>query len=197
MTDSKCSFCSIPPDRIVLENDYAVVIRDGFPVSEGHSLIIPKRHVSSWFETHAIEKAAILQAMDEAKEQIDKEYAPDGYNVGIIVGVVDQQSTRYFSYGETEFGNGITPDENSVFEIGSVSKVFTSILLADMVARGEVKLDDPIPQLDLEMTVQDEEQLVLVFVVVPDELPFELGQLDLLSVQLSDDPGAPVIAELR
>ena len=84
-----------------------------------------------------------IEISDEVKSSI-RARVDNGYNVGIIVGVVDQQSTRYFSYGETEFGNGITPDENSVFEIGSISKVFTSILLAEMVARGEVKLDDPI-----------------------------------------------------
>ena len=95
MSEKTCPFCSISPDRIVLENDYAVVIRDGFPVSEGHTLIIPKRHVSSWFETHAIEKAAILQAMDEAKEQIDKEYAPDGYNVGINDGEAAGQTVLH------------------------------------------------------------------------------------------------------
>jgi D-alanyl-D-alanine-carboxypeptidase/D-alanyl-D-alanine-endopeptidase len=87
--------------------------------------------------------AQSIEISDEVKSSI-RARVDNGYNVGIIVGVVDQQGTRYFSYGETEFGNGITPDENSVFEIGSISKVFTSILLADMIARGEVKLDDPI-----------------------------------------------------
>ena len=95
MTDSKCSFCSLPPDRIVMENDHAVVIRDGFPVSEGHTLVIPKRHVSSWFETHAIEKAAILQAMDESKLQLDEQHAPDGYNVGINDGEAAGQTVHH------------------------------------------------------------------------------------------------------
>ncbi|UCD24984.1 MAG: serine hydrolase, partial [Gemmatimonadota bacterium] len=80
---------------------------------------------------------------DEVKASI-RARVDNGYNIGIIIGVVDPQGTSYFSYGETQFGNGITPNENSVYEIGSISKVFTSILLADMVARGEVSLDDPI-----------------------------------------------------
>jgi diadenosine tetraphosphate (Ap4A) HIT family hydrolase len=95
MPNIPCPFCSISPDRIIMENDYAVVIRDGFPVSEGHTLVIPKRHVSSWFETHAIEKAAILQAMDEVKEQLDKDHTPDGYNVGINDGEAAGQTVLH------------------------------------------------------------------------------------------------------
>ena len=95
MTDNECHFCSISPDRIVFENDHAYGVRDGFPVSEGHTLIIPKRHVSSWFETQAIEKAAILQAMDEVKLLLDDEFSPDGYNVGINDGEAAGQTVLH------------------------------------------------------------------------------------------------------
>ena len=78
-----------------MQNDHAYVVRDGFPVSEGHTLIIPKRHVSSWFETHAIEKAAILQAMDEVKLLLDDEFSPDGYNVGINDGEAAGQTVLH------------------------------------------------------------------------------------------------------
>ena len=80
---SDCPFCSLPKDRIVSESDYTVTIRDGYPVSDGHTLILPKRHVESFFDLHAIEKAAILQALDEAKETLDGEFSPAGYNIGI------------------------------------------------------------------------------------------------------------------
>ena len=83
MPEKDCPFCSLPPDRIISESDYTVTIRDGFPVSEGHTLIIPRRHVASFFELQAIEKAAVLQALEEAKEALDKELSPDGYNIGI------------------------------------------------------------------------------------------------------------------
>jgi len=78
-----CPFCNLSTDRIISESDYTLTIRDGFPVSEGHTLIIPKRHVQSFFELQASEKAAVLQALDEAKEALDKEFSPDGYNIGI------------------------------------------------------------------------------------------------------------------
>ena len=90
-----CPFCTLPPDRIISESDYTITIRDGYPVSEGHTLIIPKRHVQSFFELKAIEKAAILQALDEAKEALDKEFAPDGYNIGINDGEAAGQTVMH------------------------------------------------------------------------------------------------------
>jgi CubicO group peptidase (beta-lactamase class C family) len=69
------------------------------------------------------------------------------YEVGVVVGVIDDRGPRYYGYGETSFGNGRTPDENTVFEIGSITKVFTSTLLADLVQRGDLTLDTPIEDL--------------------------------------------------
>jgi len=95
MPEISCPFCSLPTDRIISESDYTVTIRDGFPVSEGHTLIIPKRHVQSFFELQAIEKAAVLQALDEAKETLDKEFSPDGYNIGINDGEAAGQTVMH------------------------------------------------------------------------------------------------------
>jgi diadenosine tetraphosphate (Ap4A) HIT family hydrolase len=95
MDKSDCPFCTLPTDRIISESDYSLTIRDGFPVSEGHTLIIPRRHVQSFFELKAIEKAAILQALDEAKESLDKEFSPDGYNIGINDGEAAGQTVMH------------------------------------------------------------------------------------------------------
>ena len=81
--NSDCTFCNLDPARIISESAHTITIRDGFPVSIGHTLIIPKRHVQSFFDLPAIEKAAILQALDEAKEALDRELSPSGYNIGI------------------------------------------------------------------------------------------------------------------
>jgi diadenosine tetraphosphate (Ap4A) HIT family hydrolase len=95
MPEKDCPFCSLGSDRIISESDHTVTIRDGFPVSEGHTLIVPKRHVQSFFELHAIEKAAILQALEEAKEALDKELEPDGYNIGINDGEAAGQTVMH------------------------------------------------------------------------------------------------------
>ena len=63
--------------------------------------------------------------------------------VGIVVGVIDPSGRRTVAYGVTNKGDGPV-DADTVFEIGSVTKVFTSLLLADAVQRGEVALTDPV-----------------------------------------------------
>lgn len=62
--------------------------------------------------------------------------------VGIVVGVIDSNGQRVFSYGRSGAPNGRPLDGDTVFQIGSITKPFTSLLLADMVVRGEVELDD-------------------------------------------------------
>ena len=68
-------------------------------------------------------------------------------NTGIVVGVITSDSMTYYSYGVKSLKTNEVVDENSVFEIGSISKTFTGILLADMVIKGELNLDDPLQNL--------------------------------------------------
>lgn len=65
-------------------------------------------------------------------------------SVGIVVGVIDPQGRRIVAYGSLAKDDKRRLDGDTVFEIGSVTKVFTSLLLADMVERKEVALDDPV-----------------------------------------------------
>jgi len=81
-----CPFCSPNRERILLENPLAIALSDGFPVSAGHALVVPKRHVADWFDTSPDERLAILELVDEVKRRIDREHEPDGYNVGINIG---------------------------------------------------------------------------------------------------------------
>ncbi len=67
-----------------------------------------------------------------------------GINPGIVVGIIDAEGPRYYSFGVKSLKTKEPVNEHSVFEIGSISKTFTGILLADMVTKGEVKLDDPL-----------------------------------------------------
>ncbi len=83
---STCPFCNIPEKNILFKNDLAFAIFDKYPVSKGHILIIPFRHVETFFETSKEEKIAILDLIDKAKEYLDKKFSPDGYNIGVNVG---------------------------------------------------------------------------------------------------------------
>ncbi len=92
---ANCPFCSLPQDRIISECESTVTIRDGYPVSEGHSLIIPKRHIESFFDCNPDEKIAISLALEEAKVALDKEFSPDGYNMGINDGIAAGQTVMH------------------------------------------------------------------------------------------------------
>jgi diadenosine tetraphosphate (Ap4A) HIT family hydrolase len=78
-----------------MSNDYAVAIRDGFPVSEGHTLIIPKRHIGSLFEATAEEQAALFDLLGFARQQLLEELKPDGFNIGINDGSAAGQTVMH------------------------------------------------------------------------------------------------------
>lgn len=80
------------------------------------------------------------QIMTVLHDRIEKAKA----GVGIVVGVIDEKGPRVFSYGTLSLRDNTLVDGDTVFEIGSISKVFTTEVLADMVSKGEVKLDDPV-----------------------------------------------------
>ena len=68
----------------------------------------------------------------------------DHWGVGIVVGIVDEQGSRIISCGKLDNGTSAQVDGDTLFEIGSITKTFTALLLQDMVARGKMKLDDPV-----------------------------------------------------
>ena len=95
MLDDACPFCSLPQSRVIDESQHGRLIRDGFPVSPGHSLVIPKRHVLSLFDTSEDERADLFRLLDAAKHIISKELNPDGYNVGINDGAAAGQTVPH------------------------------------------------------------------------------------------------------
>lgn len=83
MTSKPCPFCTLPAQRILGQNEHAIWLRDGFPVSPGHSLVIPKRHMASFFDASEAERSALLELLDQAKAAAMAEFQPDGFNIGI------------------------------------------------------------------------------------------------------------------
>jgi serine-type D-Ala-D-Ala carboxypeptidase/endopeptidase len=86
-------------------------------------------------------------------------------SVGIVVGVIDANGRRTISYGKLEKGDSRPLDGSTLYEIGSITKVFTALLLADMVQRGEVKLDDPLSKYlpaTVKVPQRDGQQITLV-----------------------------------
>ena len=92
----ECFFCKcINNHDFVLENELAFAKFDGFPVSEGHLEVVPKRHVVDWWGTTKEERIAIFDLLDEAKKIIDQKYHPDGYNIGMNLGETAGQSVMH------------------------------------------------------------------------------------------------------
>jgi CubicO group peptidase (beta-lactamase class C family) len=81
---------------------------------------------------------------DEVKSILQDRIERAKKSVGIVVGLIDDKGARVITFGKPSVDGKQPLDGNSVFEIGSVTKVFTATLLADMVERGEVSLNDPI-----------------------------------------------------
>jgi diadenosine tetraphosphate (Ap4A) HIT family hydrolase len=90
-----CIFCHIEPARVILQCPLAVVVRDAYPVSAGHTLIIPRRHIKSWFEVNLHEQHALLEMLAKAKTGLDAELHPDGYNIGINDGAAAGQTVPH------------------------------------------------------------------------------------------------------
>jgi diadenosine tetraphosphate (Ap4A) HIT family hydrolase len=90
-----CPFCAVERSQILIEHPLAYAKRDGFPISAGHTLIIPRRHTVSFFDTTDEERVAMLELLNEAKLLLDREHRPDGYNIGINDGQAAGQTVMH------------------------------------------------------------------------------------------------------
>jgi len=89
-----CVFCDYlnKKEGVIFDNELVFAVYDKFPVNKGHMLIMPKRHVESYFELTPEEKKAMDALITEAKTFIDSNFKPDAYNLGINEGVFAGQS---------------------------------------------------------------------------------------------------------
>jgi diadenosine tetraphosphate (Ap4A) HIT family hydrolase len=98
MSDSRatdCPFCALPVARILDENAHAVVVADAFPVSPGHTLVIPRRHTAHFFDLSFDEITAVYELLCRVKIQLDNNLKPAGYNVGINIGKAAGQTIAH------------------------------------------------------------------------------------------------------
>lgn len=91
--ENTCLFCNISKERVIAENEHAYAIRDGFPVTEGHSLIIPKRHVEDYFGLTEVELLACDSLLKIIKkETLEFDSSIEGFNIGMNSGLVAGQT---------------------------------------------------------------------------------------------------------
>lgn len=93
LKDEDCPLCD--SSSAILANELAYVLEDSDPVTPGHCLVVPARHVADFFELTLAEQEAILDLVRQAKSRLDGRYHPDGYNVGVNVGEAAGQSVAH------------------------------------------------------------------------------------------------------
>lgn len=93
MTAPTCMLCQ--PEDVVVADDLVYVARDKFPQSPGHVIAVPRRHVADFFAMTTAEKQSILALLDQARERIEREHQPDGYNIGVNIGAAAGQTRMH------------------------------------------------------------------------------------------------------
>jgi diadenosine tetraphosphate (Ap4A) HIT family hydrolase len=89
--NNPCLFCK-DPRGVTLERELAYSARDSYAASPGHTLVIPRRHVASFFDLTPEEINACMELITEERKLLDEEFKPDGYNIGVNVGPAAGQS---------------------------------------------------------------------------------------------------------
>jgi CubicO group peptidase (beta-lactamase class C family) len=119
-------------------------------------------------------------------------------NSGMVIGILDARGSKVFSAGKLGNGTDQEVSGDTVFEIGSVTKVFTSLLALDMARRGEVKLDDPVAKYlpeRVKVPAYDGKEITLRNLATQDSgLPWNPDDLDKI---LSRDPKKPSLKEFK
>ncbi|WP_240377939.1 HIT family protein [Bacillus piscicola] len=93
-----CPFCHLPAAKILDENEEAFAFYDLYPVQKGHTLIVPKRHIATYFEARETEILAIHRLLASRKKVLDEELQPDGYNIGVNVGEAGGQTVPHLHF---------------------------------------------------------------------------------------------------
>jgi diadenosine tetraphosphate (Ap4A) HIT family hydrolase len=92
---SESPFLARPEAAHVAANALAFAIRDAFPVSPGHTLVVTRRLVETWFDATAEEQAAVMALVNAVKAALDESHRPDGYNVGFNAGAAAGQTVPH------------------------------------------------------------------------------------------------------
>lgn len=87
-TSEGCPFCERMRDdrRVLFRNDAAAAFLDQFPVSDGHALVVPTRHVPDFFALSSEERACVMELVDTVRHSLNDRLHPDGFNIGLNVG---------------------------------------------------------------------------------------------------------------
>ncbi len=94
-TTPDCPFCRVDSGRVLHENELAIAIADAFPVSNGHTLVLSRRHVANLFDLTEAELTALFDLLYRVQRALAADLRPDGFNVGVNVGVAAGQTIMH------------------------------------------------------------------------------------------------------
>ncbi len=86
----------------------------------------------------------LASVLDRSVDSLARVYIQKSNTVGLSIGIIKDGKSSIYNYGEVKKGNGKLPDNSTLYELGSITKTFTSVLLAWYVGQGKVSLQDPI-----------------------------------------------------
>ena len=93
MKSAACPFCNLPETRVIAQNDFAVAFLDGYPVTDGHTLVIPRRHIEDYFGLNRDELAACDDLLHALRSDVmAKDDTVQGFNIGMNCGEVAGQT---------------------------------------------------------------------------------------------------------
>ncbi|RLA44480.1 MAG: DUF3427 domain-containing protein, partial [Gammaproteobacteria bacterium] len=90
-----CPFCKPELDRIFHRDDDFLCLWDAYPVSNGHALVVPIRHVATWFEATLEEQQSLISGIEIARKHVEERYRPQGFNIGINIGETAGQTVPH------------------------------------------------------------------------------------------------------
>lgn len=110
MSPSECPFCQPDSKRIWFLDETGIVVRDAFPVSKGHTLVVPRQHTASLFDLPAATQSALWRLVAEARTRLHDELHPDGFNLGLNDGEAAGQTVMHAHIHVIPRWTGDVPD---------------------------------------------------------------------------------------
>jgi diadenosine tetraphosphate (Ap4A) HIT family hydrolase len=92
VSEPGCPFCQPRDDLVFHRGELVLALWDAFPASPGHALLVPKRHVASWFEATDGERNDLIATLDVARRAVVARHSPGGFNIGVNVGAAAGQT---------------------------------------------------------------------------------------------------------
>lgn len=144
-----CPFCQPDADRVFHRGQRVFALWDKFPVSPGHALVVPYRHVATWFDANPAEHAEIMATLEIVRAEIERRYAVDGFNLGVNMGAAAGQTVPHLHVHMIPRRTGDVPDPQGGvrYVIPERANYLAAAEAAAGGAAAQAPGDDNVPQL--------------------------------------------------